>query len=300
MPGTGPGMTHEFEPTASMHASFAHCADLVRSADLDRWLATLFAPAQHRDALYALHAFNVEIARVRDLAREPMPGEIRLQWWREVLSGERDGEAAAHPVAAALHETLARYKLDPAPLHTVVDAHAFDLYDEPMALLDDLDRYAVETQSELLSTVAAILGGDAARLAPLTRPAGIARTVAGVLGDFGRHAARRQLYVPLEVLARHGIDRETVLAGQASEGLHAAFAELIRHARRQLAAAQVALAEAPDTVLPALLPVATVGPELRRMEKRGFDPFPPDPLPAWRRQYLMWRAARNPRRIFGA
>ena len=62
-----------------------------------------------RDALFALYAFNLEIARVRDLAREPMPGEIRLQWWREVLSGERGGEAAAHPVAAALRETLARH-----------------------------------------------------------------------------------------------------------------------------------------------------------------------------------------------
>ncbi len=82
--------------------NFEHCAALVREADRDRYLATLFAPAAQRDALYALYAFNVEIARVRDLAREPMPGEIRLQWWREALSGEREGEAAAHPVAAAL------------------------------------------------------------------------------------------------------------------------------------------------------------------------------------------------------
>ena len=89
-----------------MQTNFEHCAALVREADRDRYLATLFAPAEHRDALFALYAFNVEIARVRDLAREPMPGEIRLQWWREVLSGERDGEAAAHPVAAALRETL--------------------------------------------------------------------------------------------------------------------------------------------------------------------------------------------------
>ncbi len=66
------------------------------------YLATLFAPAQHRGALHALYAFNIEIARVRDAARQPMPGEIRLQWWREVIDGERAGEALANPVAAAL------------------------------------------------------------------------------------------------------------------------------------------------------------------------------------------------------
>src|ERR1700687_2171596 len=99
-----------------MEKNFQHCAALARAADRDRYLATLFAPADQRDALFALYAFNVEIGRVRDLAREPMPGEIGLQWWREVLTGERDGEAAAHPVAAALRETLHRYAIAHAPL----------------------------------------------------------------------------------------------------------------------------------------------------------------------------------------
>src|SRR5664279_1881901 len=96
--------------------NFEHCAALVREADRERYLAALFAPAEHRDALYSLYAFNVEISRVRDLAREPMPGEIRLQWWREMLAGERDGEAAAHPVASSLMATLKRYGFVAAPL----------------------------------------------------------------------------------------------------------------------------------------------------------------------------------------
>ena len=125
-----------------MISNAEHCANLVREADRDRYLATLFAPAEHRDALLSLYAFNVEIARVRDLAREPMPGEIRLQWWREALAGERDTEAAAHPVAAALRETLHRYGLSADPLQALIDAHTFDLYDAPMASLRDFDDYA--------------------------------------------------------------------------------------------------------------------------------------------------------------
>src|SRR5882672_10956427 len=109
-----------------MQVNYEHCAALVREADRDRYLATLFAPAEQRDALFALYAFNVEISRVRDKAREPMPGEIRLQWWREVLSGEREGEAAAHPVAAALREVLHRYGFVAAPLLELIDARTFD------------------------------------------------------------------------------------------------------------------------------------------------------------------------------
>src|SRR5690242_2632223 len=94
-----------------MTGGFAHCENLVRAGDKDRWLASLFAPADRRPPLHALYAFNLEVARVRELAREPMAGEIRLQWWREVIAGTRPGEAAAHPVAAALLETIARFGL---------------------------------------------------------------------------------------------------------------------------------------------------------------------------------------------
>src|SRR3979411_1779368 len=89
----------------------AHCEALVRAADKDRFLATLFAPAGHRGALHALYAFNVEIARVREGVREPLAGEIRLQWWSDVLRGAGHGEIEANPVAAALLATIARYRL---------------------------------------------------------------------------------------------------------------------------------------------------------------------------------------------
>lgn len=281
-----------------MRTNFDHCAALMREADRDRYLAALFAPAERRDALFALYAFNVEISRVRDVAREPMPGEMRLQWWREVLSGEREGEGAANPVAAALMAAVKQYAIAPERLSAIVDAHTFDLYDDPLPTLDDLDNYAVMTQSALIDIAADMLGADRSKAMMLIRGAGIATTVAGVLTGLSRHAARGQLYIPLEVLARHGVGREDILARQDSEPLKAALAELRRHARRQLAAAQVDMEFAPAAILPALLPVALVGPMLRPMERRGYEPFDVPPLSLLRRQWLLWRAARDPRRIF--
>src|SRR5262245_23549166 len=94
-----------------MNKNDKYCRALVREADSERYLATLFAPAEQRSALFSLYAFDIEVSRIRDLAREPMPGEIRLQWWREVLEGQRTGEAAANPVSAALLATLFRHRL---------------------------------------------------------------------------------------------------------------------------------------------------------------------------------------------
>ncbi len=140
-----------------MDENYRHCEALVRAADKDRFLATLFAPADKRGPLFALYAFNAEIASVRDRAREPMPGEIRLQWWRDVINGERTGEAAANPIAAALIDTVARFSLPKPRLLDLIEAHAFDLYDDPMPTFDALEGYIRHTSATVFDLAGANL-----------------------------------------------------------------------------------------------------------------------------------------------
>jgi 15-cis-phytoene synthase len=280
-----------------MQDAFAHCEGLVRLADKDRFLATLFAPAEHRPALFALYAFNLEIARIREAAHEAVAGEIRVQWWNDALSGEGRGEVAAHPVAVALLATMARYQLPPERLTALIEARRFDLYDEPMQTLADLEAYGKGVSAGLIALAARLLAGDT-EIEALTHHAGLAHAFVGLLAAFPIHAARGQIFVPLEILARHGAAREHVAARQATPQLHAALAELRMHGRRHLRAAQQELAAAPPAVMPALLPVALAGPTLARMERRGYDPFTPIEIAAWRRQLILWRAARRARRMF--
>lgn len=277
-----------------MQDAAAYCAALVREADRDRYLASLFAPADRRNALFALYAFNVEIARVREVAREPMPGEIRLQWWREVVSGERAGEAAANPVAAALLDTIARHRLPTRRLTALIDTHRFDLYDEPMMRLEDLKSYCRDTSAAVISLAAQILAVDAEQAAG---PAGTAYALTGLLRAFPLHAARRQLYVPADLLERHQVGVQDVFAGRSSAALNAALGELRGAARRHLGTAGPHILALPSGALPALLPVALVRPSLDRLDRR--DAFAPAELAPWRRQWLIWRAARNPARIAG-
>ncbi len=277
-----------------MQDAFAHCGELVRVADRDRFIAALFAPAESRRALHALYAFNVEITRVRELAREPLAGEIRLQWWSDVLNDERREEASANPVAAALLETIARYDLAAAKLTDLIEAHRFDLYDETMASMIDLGYYTARTSSVLMALAAQILGVDAAAAA---EPAGVAYGITGLLHSLPLHAARHQLYVPTELLIPHGVSSHDIFTGQSSDGLAAALAQLRDLARHHLAAAHGAIVTLPPRALPAFLPVALVRPWLDRLERS--DPFAPTEIAPWRRQWLIWRAARNPARIAG-
>ena len=74
----------------------------MRRHDPDRFLTALFAPAARREALFTLYALNHELARAREVAREPMMALVRLQWWREVIEGARRRHEVAGPVGEAL------------------------------------------------------------------------------------------------------------------------------------------------------------------------------------------------------
>jgi phytoene synthase len=278
-----------------MQDAFVYCAELVRAADRDRFIASLFAPAQRRGALHALYAFNAEVSRVREAAHAALPGEIRLQWWRDVIDGERAEEANANPVAAALLATIERHRLSSAKLIDLIEAHRFDLYEDTMADIADLEAYASKTSSALFALAAEILTGVNAEA--VSTPAGIAFAIAGFLRAFPRHAARGQLYVPVDLLDRHEVRLHDIFAGRSSAGLQAALAELRNLARRHLFAAHKRMATLPRQATPALLPVSLVRPALVRLERS--DAFTPGEIPPWQRQWLIWCAARNPARIAG-
>lgn len=277
-----------------MADAFDHCEALLREGDKDRFLATLFAPPKYRRALHALYAFNLEVARTRELAREPMPGEIRLQWWRDVLGGMGRGDIDAHPVAAALRSTVVRYRLAPQALTTLIDARSFDLYDEPMASVDYLERYARETSSVLIELAARILrDGRDPEIGEVAEHAGIAYSISGLLRALPIHASRGQLYLPADLMHRYIAQDNDIFAGKATTELRAVLAELRLRARQHLTSVREALKNIPTEVLPALLPVALVKPALDRMERRSYQPFAPSELPQWRRQWALWRAARS-------
>lgn len=278
-----------------MKEPLTYCADHLRETDRDRYLATLFAPADKRGALFALYALDAEIVRVRDLARELMPGEIRLQWWREVLLGERAGEAAANPVAAAVTEVVRRSDFVREPLIDLIEAHRFDVHNEPMQSIEELQSYAARTAGTIFELAIRLLGGEVEPM--IFKEAGSAQTIAYMLSQFPRHAARRQLYVPLDILRHYGADPEDVFAVRATPELRAAVAELRLRARRNLA--HVVSAKIPEIAKPVLLPLAPLRQWLLDMEKPGYDPFLPPVVSPWRRQWRIWRAAKSFQMIGG-
>ena len=267
----------------------------VRETDRDRWLASLFAPAAVRPHLHAILAFAGEIARIRDVVSDPLPGEVRCQWWREVLEGHRRAEGRGHPIGAAILDTIDRFSLPVDAFERIIDARIFDLYDDPMPSVPELEGYTGDTASALIQLSAIVLmDGRDPGTAEVAGHAGVAYAVTGLCRAFAFHASRGQVFLPMDVFAGHGVDRDQIVSGEDSPGLRAALAEIRGVARRHLGAARRLIDTVPPEAAPAFLPVALVEPYLDRMDRRDYAPFRTAvEIAQWRRQWLLWRAARR-------
>lgn len=282
-------------PGGLVSSAAAHCMALVREADRNRYLATLLLPPDRQDGLFALYAFNQEIARVREIVSDPLPGEMRLQWWRDMLGGEERGDASANPVAAALADAITRYRLPRQALLDLIDARVFDLYDDAIASVNELEGYCGETSSNLIRLGAIILaGGEDPGGADAAGHAGIAYAVTGLLRALPWFSRRGQCYVPLEMLNPHGLGRDDVVGQKDGPALQAALADMRDLARRHRDAALELIGTVEPVGRGAFLPVVLVEPYLRAMGGKDYHPFSSAiELPQWRRQWILWRAWRH-------
>jgi len=269
--------------SSGMTETSSQCMDLLKAGDRERYLSVLFSPEGSRPGLAALYAFNLETARVRDLVSEPMPGEIRLQWWREVVSGDREDEGRQHPVGAALLDAIEAHGLPRAALANLIEARIFDIYDDPMPDRATLEGYLGETASTLFQLSAQILDPDAAgSSADAAGHAGVAYGIGGLMRLAPLHRRRGQVYVPGDILAAAGTDTAGWLGGDDRQAMAQATTIFAALAREHLAKAEQAAASLPKTLRPAFLPLAAVRPVLDRVEKAGaghaFDPVTLSPL----------------------
>lgn len=269
------------------------CLATLRDTDRDRYLACLLSPEPARGALSTLYAFYAELARIRDLVHEPLPGEVRMQYWRDLLEGVAHGSSEANPIAAGLLSAVEAHHLPRQTLINMIDARVFDLYDDPIDNRGALEGYAGETASALIQLASLVLDPQgAADSAEAAGHAGVAQVIAGLLMLMPLHRRRGQLYLPLDILSATGLDRESFLKGEDRQRISAAIEAFAGLGRDHLAKARAAAGRISRAAFPAFLPVALAGPVLNAGQKRGAalfeNPLQPSQL---RRQWALARAA---------
>lgn len=264
----------------------------LRETDPAQFFASLFVPDAKRAAIMAIRAFASEMARIPFLVSEPMLGEIRFQWWHEVLAGERDGEAQANPLAAAVLQAVRAHDLPIAALQGLIAARVEDLYADPPPTLNDLEGRLGECYSVPYRLAALVLHPDAsASVADVAGHGGVAAGLTDLLAHWPLLLRRSRVMIPSDVMARFALTREVVLAGTEPETSRRAMEHLADLADAHRVKASAALSGLQAQEAPAFLPLALVAPLLKRA--RRTLPNSVASLPQWRVQFDLWRASRR-------
>lgn len=261
---------------SSDRPGLSYCAALLRRHDPDRYLTALFAPAATRESLFALYAFNLEIARTREATREPMMSRIRLQWWRDAVAEAAAGRPYRHEILEPLAAAIGERSLTSVWFERLIEAREQDIESEAPADMSALLGYAEGSSAALTWLALEILGGAVGRepaAIDAGRKLGTAWALTGLLRAVPYHARQRQLHLPADLLTRHAVRAEDLLELRKPAGLQAVVREIADEAAGQLDAARRAARGLPRALLPALLPGTLAGLYLKRLERAGFDPY---------------------------
>ena len=220
----------------TLEEALALCEATVRSSDPDRYFATLFAPSDKRPLLFALYAFNREVARIADVAREPMMAEIRLQWWREALEGACEGRPRAHPASIGLAEIFACASPPRELFERLIDARVPDPASAPFADMEALDAYADASSASLMRIAAHILDLWA-EVDALAQEAGMAYGLARVLRAIPQCVARGRMPLPTDLIVAEGLSVADVFSVRDFAALKRAIARVADVAQSHLARA---------------------------------------------------------------
>ncbi len=267
-----------------------YCLTLLRENAPDLYFSCLLLPKRIRAAVAALHAFHTEITGFTLAASEPMTGEIRLQWWMDVLNGGRGEEARQNPLARSLLATIAEHNLPVQVLVRKLEAHVFDLYNDPMGNRATLEGYLGETRSALFQLAGIIANVEQASAASdASGHAGVATGYTAILENMALHRSHQKVFVPEDMLAACSMTSEDFLSNKDGHRTELVVA-LVDAADRHGELAKSSLAAVSGDVRWIFAPLAVVPVYLKRIKRNPERVF--TGLPAvsqLKRQWALWR-----------
>ncbi|MCC6915477.1 MAG: squalene/phytoene synthase family protein [Rhodospirillaceae bacterium] len=274
----------------------SYLAEQIRRDDHDRYLCALFAPGAAREDLFALYAFNAEIAKVRESVSEQLIGRMKLQWWRDLIAAIYEGREApkGNPVVQGLAGIIERQDLAREDFDTLLDTRERDIGDEDFADVADLESYADGTSARLTSLALQILGVQDEGSRAAGRHVGIAWALTGLMRAVLFQAKADRVPLPQDLLAGASLTPHDVQERRNAARLGAVIAQVAHTARAHLDKARTYRAHVDKRALPALLPATLADSYLQGLERRKYDVF--DPRHALQRPAvgrLIWNGLRG-------
>lgn len=253
-----------------------YCISQAMQHDRERFLSAMLAPVPVRRALVALIAWNLEIAKVGEIASDEMIGLIRYQWWRDALEEIYSGKPARqHAIVLELAEAIAVYALPKEPFMEVISAREADLDAQPFATMDALDDYARRTGGTFLKLWLHVLGVKDTQAQEAAEHVGAAWALTGGLRACHHLAHLGKLRLPADALQDAGIDAEVLLQEGFTEKMSGAVRAVAEKAVAHLEAARAQREVMPKEAYPPLSLAVQAEDFLQRLQASDYNPAHP-------------------------
>lgn len=268
----------------------ARAAAIVRASGTSFYWGMRVLPRERRHAIYAVYAFCRSVDDIVDEPGDPATARTRLDGWRRDIERIFTGATPDDLVARALVPGVRRFGLPRCELEAVIDGMQSDLDGHNLApSLDDFRIYCRRVAGAVGLLSIRCFGIDGPAAEPMALALGDALQITNILRDLGEDAAAGRLYLPSEILDRHGISERQPGAVLRHPALPAACAELAAIARRRYAEARGLMAQCDRrAVRPARLMMLRYEALLDRIVAGGWrDPYRRARLPRWRSLLLL-------------
>ncbi|XP_044514139.1 NADH dehydrogenase (ubiquinone) complex I, assembly factor 6 isoform X2 [Gracilinanus agilis] len=188
-----------------------YCMELLRKRDYEGYLCCLLLPAEARSSAFALRAFNVELAQVKDSISQKTIGQMRMQFWRKAVEDMYSDNPPHQPVAIELWKAVKRHNLTKRWLLKIIDEREKNLDDKAYRNIQELEAYAENTQSSLLYLTLEVLGVRNLHADHAASHIGKAQGIITCLRATPYHSSRRKVFLPMDICMLHSVSQEDFL-----------------------------------------------------------------------------------------
>jgi phytoene synthase len=193
----------------------AYCRQQAAQSGSSFYYSFLFLPPAQRDAIMALYAFCRAVDDVVDNVQDPGVAASKLNWWRAEIDRMFAADAAApatHPICQALHTPALAYGIRASDLKAVIAGMEMDLQQHSYVDDEALSVYCWRVAGVVGQMSARIFSNHSADCDTYALHMGQALQRINIIRDVGEDALRGRVYLPLDLLAKHGLKRADVLA----------------------------------------------------------------------------------------
>lgn len=286
-------VTTRYHSTVSperMQNALNFCKDTVRMRDYEGYLCVPFFPAELRNTQYAIRAFNVELASIRENVSKPEIGKMRMQFWKDTIDKVYAGHPPEQPIALALSEALKTSKLSSMWMKRIISERTSNLDDHQFMTIKDMENYSENTQSSLLYLQLESLGVKDVNADHAISHIGKMIGISTFLRSLPFHVSQKRLVLPAEITAKYDISQENVFRGEI-DGMEDAVYDVATAAYDQLLTARSLLSQIPGEAFPALLAAVPHVKYLENLEKVNFNVFDVKlQKKDWKLPIIMWKA----------